>query len=74
MNKLSPLALAVAAHLGSLDITMREAAAQSGVALSVISKVVNGSTPSLKNFAALCWWAGLDANAMLEIRQGKTDV
>ena len=56
---------AIATHMQQQDVSMREAARESGVSASTFSRIIAGKEPDMDSFARLCDWASLDANSFL---------
>lgn len=55
----------VAAYRAALGLSYRQAQDASGVDKAAIVRAEQGSAPKIENFARLCNWAGIDANAVL---------
>lgn len=58
------------AHLqGTLQryhLSLREAAKQSGVSASTLSRLLKGETPDMETFATLTHWLGADVSAFFD--------
>ncbi len=54
-----------AVHARLYKSDLREAATQSGVSASTLSRVSNGKAPDLETFRKLCLWLDLSADRLL---------
>lgn len=52
-------AAALESHLASHYLPLREAAKQSGISASTLSRLLHGETPDMETFAQLCRWLGV---------------
>lgn len=57
---------AIQARLLQQGLSLREAAKESGVSASTISRLLNGEIPDLGSFQAITCWLQADANMFLD--------
>lgn len=54
---------------GRLGMSLREAAAESGIGFATLQRIETGKTPDLKTFRKLCQWTGKTADYFLGLDQ-----
>ena len=64
-------AAAIKSHILQHDLSLREAAKESGVSVATLSRLTHGEIPDIENFALIAKWLEVDANQFLEKPQGK---
>ena len=53
---------AIQSHLLHRGLSLREAAKESGVSASTLSRIINGEAPDLDSFASILTWLKANAN------------
>src|SRR6266702_8230281 len=60
----------IQAKLLESQLSLREAAKESGISLATLSRLSNGKVPDIDHFVAVVRWLQIDANAFMDAPRG----